>query len=123
VADETKLIESASSLIANILSRHGLEGLIGVWLVYQKFIEPIIKKRKDEWYSWRDIKELKEKADYMQAQLNGHLAKEAEEDIKISGMEKDIEYHKSEILESKSDIKEVFRVLSEIKTLLIQRNN
>ena len=121
--DEQKLIQSAGGLLSQILTQHGIEGVIGLWIIYEKWIKPWRKKDNGEWISYKDIKLVKEKQDAMEVKLNGHLEKSAQEDLKINSMEKDIQYQGKEIEESKKNISDVFKILSEIKTLMIERGS
>lgn len=85
--DETKLIQSAGGLVSDLLSRHGIEGIIGFWLIYEKWIRPWRKKGNEEWISWRDVKFVKERQEALETKINLHLEKEAEEDIRLAKME------------------------------------
>mgnify|MGYP003395555155 CR=1 FL=1 len=89
--DDTKLVSSATGLISDILqavSNHGFEGLLGLWLLYEKWIVPRKenkevekKKASGEYVSWEDVKEVKET-------VRNHLEDEAVEGerfVKIEG--------------------------------------
>lgn len=129
--DDPKLISSATGLIGDILqsvANHGLEGLLGIFILYKHWFEPKKeakeeerKKAAGEWIEWSDVKQVKEELTELKATLNNHLVKEQEEDIKMKAMEKDIQYQGAEITETKGDVKDIFRILGEIKNLIIER--
>ena len=99
--DDQKLIVGATSLVSDILKAivgNGVAGIVGLFFVYYKWIEPWRKKGREDWVSWRDVKVMKEKQIEMEKRqdahevlVNGHLLKEAEEDIRMAKMEVKLE--------------------------------
>ena len=129
--DDPKLIAGATSLISEllkILTSHGIEGIIGIWLVWEKWINPRLKRGREDWVSWRDVKAMKEKQielekrqDAHEALVNGSLLKESEKEVKLAVMGTQIVNQERELTEIKVDIKDIFRVVSEIKNMMIEK--
>lgn len=61
-----------------------------------------------------DFENLKKKID-------DHLVKEALEDVRMAVMEETLKHQGEKIEETKDEITAIFKILSEIKTLMIQR--
>lgn len=71
-----------------ILERHGVAGIIVGFLLWDKIGKPWWKKNvKDDWISWKDVKANRKDIEAMKEILNGHLEKEAQEDILIGKMQ------------------------------------
>ena len=124
--DDPKLIAGATSLISEILKAivsHGVEGIIGLWLIWDKWIFPRLKKNKDkgERLSWRDINAMKEAIVKLDFALSQHLEEEQKENVKFAVMDVRVANQEKETVEIKGDIKDVFRILSEIKNMMIEK--
>lgn len=121
--DDPKFIANATSLVSEILkviASNGISGIIGLALIYYKWIEPWRKKGRDEWISWRDVKDMKEVIAEQKLTLTHHLEQEQKENVKFAVMETKIANQERETVEMKGDIKDVFRVVSEIKNMMIE---
>lgn len=127
--DDPKFIEGATSLaseILNTIARHGIEGIIGIWIIYDKWISPHLKKNRDsreERFSVRDIKNMRESIAKLDFALSHHLEKEQQEDVKFAVLDNRVTNQERETEEIKGDIKDVFRIVSEIKNMMIERKS
>lgn len=106
-------------IVLEFAKTYGLSGLIVMVLLWDKYIKPYRKKNSGEWVSYKDVHQLAEQVKKMENRLETRLQKQSEEDIKINSMEKDIQFQGEEIREAKGDVKDIFRILSEIKNMLI----
>ena len=83
------------------------------------------RKRTGKYVSYEtlaeDIDRMEKSVEQLNVKLNGHLEKAASEDIKVSVMENDIKHQGGEITETKEDVKNIYRILGEIKNLIIER--
>ena len=115
-------------LIPAIFKQNGLVGLICIFLLWDRIYRPHKARKSEEsererkrasgeWVSWSD---LKKKLDFLEKIIQDHLEKEAQEDVRMAKMETTIEFNGKEIQESKEDIKNIFKILGEIKNLIIQ---
>jgi len=85
------------------------------------------KKASGEWVSWEDLKNkidrMQDHIKYLEVKVSDHLEKEMQEDLKINSMEKDIQFQVKEIDRTKGEIQEIFKLLSEIKNMMITKKN
>ena len=91
---------------------------IGAW-VFIKEIIPLYKKYVSG--SYVSYKDLDKKLSDLIIKVEKHLEKEAEEDIRMAKHETELQFLKEEQDEAKGDIKDIFRLLSEIKNLMIEK--
>lgn len=94
---------------------YGLSTAIAVWLFWKHYLEPKEKKKKGTYVSWQTITERQDshstKIGVLQTQLDRHLEKEAEEDIRMERMAGEIKS-----IEDKR-ITESGHVFSQLKSL------
>ena len=102
--DETKLIQSATGLIGDILkvlANHGPEGLIGLFILWKHYIQPRQKKKNGTYESWAvmsqridnismRVSSVQNTCDHRNEKLGEHLELENEENIRIERMENKI---------------------------------
>ena len=108
----------------------GLPGVIILYLMWdrwqdrntEKELEDERKKRKasGDWISGQDFKRVSDDLTALTVKMNGHLEKEALEDVKLAKMESEQDHFKENIVEIKENQKETFRLISEIKTMLVE---
>lgn len=110
-----------------ILKYFGPSGVIAIYLFWKHYLEPKEKRKKGTYVSYKEITDrldnISMRASDLQNRLDHHLEKEAEEDIRMKAMEKDIEFNQREIKDNKDNVQNIFKILSEIKSLMIQQQS
>ena len=117
-------------ILNEVFKYFGLPGVIILYLVWdrwqdrntEKELENERKKRRSsgEWISGQEFKRVSDDLMALTVKMNGHLEKEAVEDVKIAKMESEQDHFKENIVEIKENQKETFRLISEIKNMLVE---
>ena len=86
------------------------------------------KKKSGEYVSFEEVRELKEDLRTLDGKFNSHIAEEAEKDARMIKVEMGHDHLKENIMDIKSHLqelkdnqKDIFRLVSETKNLMIQK--
>ena len=108
-------------LFFKILKEYGWGGVFALY-AFSQWIQPAWKKKTGRWVSWQ---ELLEKLEMLETRLNDHLgiAREIHEEFKLNKATQVMtnDQFKITVTDMKTDIKDIFKLISEIKTLLIEK--
>lgn len=119
-------------LASEVFQHYGISGLVALAYCYDRFYlskkeekqeeeEKRRKKESGEWVDWKTVKDLDARLNTFLADNKVFMEKEAEENLVINSLAKDVEFQGKEIAETKADVQDIFKLMSEIKTLIIQQ--
>lgn len=111
-------------LLAELIKTQGLAGVLAAILVWDKLIYPQWKKRNGSFVSYKEIDDKLLNHGMrligMENKLGYHLERMAKDDIKMAKIETEHDHFKESMQDFKENQKAIFKMISEIKNMMIE---